>query len=427
MAQNLFDVGANTLVNFSRHRGRMAWIIFLILFGFFITLIPFTFPYPAQSRNIPPEIRGVWLTNIDSDVLFTQKNVSEAINTLGDLNFNTVYPTVWNWGYTLYPSDVAESVIGKKLDPTEGLQGRDMLKEIVEQGHQKEMSVIPWFEFGFMAPADSDLAKRHPTWLTQRQDNSTVWLEGNVHKRVWLNPLNPEVQEFITNLVTEIVTNYDIDGIQVDDHFGIPFDFGYDEVTVSLYQKEHDGKLPPTTPKNLKMGSNNCMVNDAAWTEWTEWRANKITAYMKTLHSAIKAVKPNLVVSVSPNPQLFSANCFLLDWQSWEKQGLIEELVLQVYRENLTDFQRELASPEVQSAKAHIPFAVGVLSGLKGRPVSLKQMKTQVEKTRQQAFDGVSFFFYESLWNFGKEPPKDRQQGLKNLFLTKVERPTINS
>jgi len=24
------------------------------------------------------------------------------------------------------------------------------------------MGVIPWFEFGFMAPADSDLAKRHP-------------------------------------------------------------------------------------------------------------------------------------------------------------------------------------------------------------------------------------------------------------------------
>jgi len=32
------------------------------------------------------------------------------------------------------------------------------------------MGVIPWFEFGFMAPADSDLAKRHPDWLTSRRD-----------------------------------------------------------------------------------------------------------------------------------------------------------------------------------------------------------------------------------------------------------------
>jgi uncharacterized lipoprotein YddW (UPF0748 family) len=196
MKQNLFDKTADRLVQFSRRWGRQSWLIFLILFGIYLTLIPITLPFAANSRNQPAEIRGVWLTNIDSEVLFNQKSLTEAVNTLSQLNFNTLYPTVWNWGYTLYPSQVAQSVVGKKIDPTEGLQGRDILKEFVEQGHKKEMSVIPWFEFGFMAPADSELAKRHQDWLTKRQDNSTMWLEGNVHERVWLSPFNPEVQEF---------------------------------------------------------------------------------------------------------------------------------------------------------------------------------------------------------------------------------------
>lgn len=416
MTKNLFERSADALVMFSRRWGRQAWLLCLVLLGLYLTLIPIIWPFSAQSRNQTAEIRGVWLTNIDSEVLFDKSTLTQGINSLSQLNFNTLYPTVWNWGYTLYPSQVAESVIGKNLDPTEGLQGRDLLQEIVDQGHQKNLSVIPWFEFGFMAPADSELAKRHESWLTKRQDGSKIWLEGNVHERVWLNPFNPEVQEFLTNLLTEIASNYDIDGIQVDDHFGIPFDFGYDDFTVRLYQQEHDGKLPPTPPKDLKMGSNNCMVNDADWTEWTQWRANKITAYMGKVFEAVKAVKPNLIVSVSPNPQLFSANCYLLDWQQWERKGLIEELVLQVYREKMTDFQREINRPEVQQAKAHIPFGVGVLSGLKGRPVPMNRITQQVATARRQKFAGVSFFFYESLWNFGQNPLENVNLCLSGCF-----------
>lgn len=422
MAKNLFDRKANQLVNFSRLWGYQTWLVFLVVFSLCVTLMIFTIQSPVRSRNKPSEIRGVWLTNIDSDVLFSQKNLSKAITTLKQLNFNTLYPTVWNWGHTLYPSEVAQPVTGNNLDPTEGLQGRDMLQEIVNQGHQADMAVIPWFEFGFMAPADSQLAKNHPQWLTQRKNGDRIWLEGKVHERVWLNPLNPEVQSFITNLVTEIVSKYEVDGIQFDDHFGIPFDFGYDDVTVALYQQEHQGELPPTPPRNLK-STNNCTINNQAWQEWTRWRANKITGYMTELFKSIKTTNPNVIVSLSPNPQPFSANCYLLDWHQWERRGLVEELILQVYRPNLRDFQRELRRPEVRQAKQNIPFGVGILSGLKDRPVPMKRIIKQVETTRQQQFSGISFFFYESLWNFGTESPEERQSSYQKLFPTKVSRP----
>ena len=200
-----------------------------------IGLIPaqYVAQVPNQSPISRSELRGVWLTNIDSQVLFDRNTLTQAIDRLQQLNFNTLYPTVWNGGYTLYPSSVAQQTIGKSLDPTPGLQGRDMLKEIVDQGHAKKMAVIPWFEFGFMAPADSELAKRHPDWLLKRRDGSTVWMEGTL-PRVWLNPYHPQVQKFITDLVVELVKNYDIDGIQFDDHFGFPVDFGYDDLTRQL-------------------------------------------------------------------------------------------------------------------------------------------------------------------------------------------------
>lgn len=364
---------------------------------------------PSQKNSTTYELRGVWLTNIDSNVLFGRDRLSVALERLHQLNFNTVYPTVWNWGYTLYPSRVAQRVIGRAIDPTPGLQGRDILKEIVQQGHQKGMSVIPWFEFGLIAPADSQLALRHSNWLTTRRNGKRLWKEGK-HNRVWLNPFHPEVQKFIKDLVVETVSNYDIDGIQFDDHFGLATDFGYDAYTVKLYQKEHKGKRPPADPQNP---------------EWVRWRANKITAFMKQIFQAVKARKQNCIVSIAPNPQRISYDLFLADWKSWEQQGLIEELVLQVYRNDLKAFISELQYPEVEAARQRIPVSIGILSGLKDRYVPWGQIQNQVQIARKYNFAGVSFFFYETLWNLGREQPIKRQNAFQKIFPVAVKRPAL--
>ncbi|MBR8828987.1 MAG: glycoside hydrolase family 10 protein [Gomphosphaeria aponina SAG 52.96 = DSM 107014] len=379
------------------------WLLFLLTLAFFTPVI-------ISSEESPTEIRGVWLTNIDSDVLFSWENTTNAIETLAQLHFNTVYPTVWNWGYTLYPSQVAEAVTGVSQDPAPALQGRDVLQEIISHTQENGLAVIPWFEFGFMAPADSELAISHPQWLTHRQDSSRIWLEGNVHQRVWLNPLHPEVQQFITDLVVEIVSNYHIDGIQFDDHFGYPTDFGYDYFTLQLYQAEHDGKLPPDDFQNPA---------------WIRWRADKITEYMSDLFQAIKKANPNVLVSLSPNPQDFSFNSYLLDWETWERKGLIEELIIQVYRTEMADFIGELEQPEVMAAKEHIPVGIGILSGLKGRPVPLDRIKNQLEAVRDRSLAGVSFFFYESLWHLGEETPEQRKSTFQSLFSPPLPRPSL--
>ncbi len=392
-----------------------------------ILLIPrFSGAMPSRTAN-RSEIRGVWITNIDSDVLFDRTRLKNSISQLQKLNFNTLYPVVWNWGYSLYPSKIAaqevgqavmpkksiETLLGRPLPANEGLASRDVLKEIVDQGHKAKMAVIPWFEFGFMTtapsdPAGSDLAKRHPTWLTQKVDGSKISKEG-AHERVWLNPLNPEVQKFIKSLLVEVVTNYDVDGVQLDDHFGYPYQYGYDPLTVKMYQAEHQGKNPPSDPKDV---------------EWTNWRAGKVTAFMKDLFKDIKKANPRAIISVSPNPQEFSKEFFLADWEAWERAGLIEELVIQLYRNDLSRFKSEMQKPEVQRAKTHIPVAIGVLAGLKPRPIPMKQIQEQVEAIRQEKLAGVSFFFYETLWNLKpvNEKVTDRKTGLQKLFPTAVDR-----
>ncbi len=102
---------------------------------------------PAQAMpHAPAEIRGVWLTNIDSQVLFSEQAVKGSLQQLANKRFNTVYPAVWSWGYTLYPSQVGERATGYKQglypdleeqgrnDALEAAQGdRDMLFEVVQK------------------------------------------------------------------------------------------------------------------------------------------------------------------------------------------------------------------------------------------------------------------------------------------------------
>lgn len=364
----------------------------------------------AQLSNNQREIRGVWITNVDSNVLFDRDRLNNAIQDLAEININTLYPVVWNWGYTTYPSPTAQTVTGAAFDPRPySLEKRDVLSELVRQGHQRKMVVIPWFEFGFMAPEDSALAIRHPDWLTQRQDGSVTWQEG-IYPRVWLNPFKPEVQQFILNLILEIVTQYDADGIQFDDHMGLPFEFGYDPYTIQLYRKEHQGKAPPANPKDP---------------EWVRWRANKITDFMGLVFRSVKARKSDVLVALSPNNYDFSYNHSLQDWRTWERQGLIEELILQVYASNLNAFTQQLKTPQIQNARRHIPTAIGILAGVKRRTSPIKQIQEQVQIVRNQKFAGVSFFFYETMWNLVNEPASQRKAGFQSLFPTAVDRPNI--
>ncbi|MDY7007897.1 MAG: glycoside hydrolase family 10 protein [Cyanobacteriota bacterium] len=385
--------------------------IALTLIAIFTTITLVLASNQISKTTEQTEIRGVWITNIDSDVLFSNSATTAAINRLAKLNFNTLYPTVWQGGYTLYPSQVAQQIFGKSLDPTPGLQGRDILQEIITQGHQKDLTIIPWFEFGFMAPADSELAKLHPNWLTKRRDGTTIKMEGE-DARVWLNPFHPEVQQFLLDLILEIVTKYNIDGIQFDDHFGLPAEFGYDDFTVKLYEKE----LPGLSPSD-----------DYQETFWVRWRADKINNFMERVSEEIKAIKPDCIISVSPNPLHFALPAYLQDWFTWEREKWIDEIVLQVYRSDIKRFTKELERTEVELAKNHIPFAIGILTGLRNNSTPITTIEEQVEAVRKRNFAGVSFFFYESLWKWGKDSENIRSQTLEKIFNRPILRPKISS
>ncbi|MBD6615146.1 glycoside hydrolase family 10 protein [Komarekiella sp. 'clone 1'] len=400
------------------------WFYHLLCLGLVVSLTVFSFsshPVYSQKRTVTTEIRGVWLTNVASGVLFVPWGLNRALNQLSELNFNTVYPVVWNRGYTFYKSAVAKSITGSDTQPFLKFMhgGRDTLTTLVKLSKTKDLSIIPWFEYGLMTPHNSQLAKRYPDWLTIGQEGINS-IQGNlpeeidnglITKQAWLNPLHPEVQKFIQSLIVEVVKNYDVDGIQLDDHFGMPVQFGYDTFTVDLYQQEHQGKSPPSNPFN---------------SEWMRWRADKITDFMAEIYQAVKAVKPNAKISLSPNYQAFAYKYYLQDWESWIKKGLVNELILQVYRNDQSSFIAQLKQPAVEFARSQIPVGIGISTGTPRNPVEIAQIRKQVQAVRDRNFNGVSFFYWESLWGYiTPESPQQRRKVFLKMFDAKAVRPSL--
>jgi uncharacterized lipoprotein YddW (UPF0748 family) len=199
--------------------------------------------------------------------------------------------------------------------------------------------------------------------------------------------------------VLEVVTQYPVDGIQFDDHTSLPNEFGYDSYTIALYKQEtkKDVPLNPQDP------------------EWVRWRADKITAFVTQLNHAVKKRKPKAIFSISPNPYVTAYNTYLQDWLTWVRQGIVDELIVQVYRPNLQSFREQLARPEIQEAQQKIPTGVGVLTGLRNKPVSMQLIQAKVQAARDRGL-GVAFFYYESLWDNSPEPITERQSNFQSLF-----------
>lgn len=389
------------------------------------------------------ELRGVAMTDSGSDLLFSESEIEAALNQLAELKINTVYPTVWDGSYTLYPSQEMGRVGGSEVHPKlkteedtntvidaiqnilkdneEGVidrlqeqilssNNKDSLGEIISRKQANNLAVIAGFEGGFQLQADSELAANRPNWLTNRQDGSQV-VEGEQRQedKYWLNPFHPQVQQFFLQLVIEAVSNYEVDGIQFNQYFALPVEFGYDDFTKQLYRDDNLGNEPPDDE------------NDA---DWVKWRALKLTDFMRQVFWVVKEYNPNCLISLSSIPYEDAYNNYLQDWKSWESFGFVEELLVRVDEENLDDFTAELDKPAVQKALRNIPVSVGIFTGKSDESVLVSEIEERVKAVRDRSFAGVFFLDYESFVKSATATDETKEDFLA-IFPESPDRPTV--
>ncbi len=328
------------------------------------------------------EFRGVWLTNVDSQVLQTDTNIAEAMDYLGSIGINVIFPVVYNKGYTLYPSEVFERHFGVKTIQESAFLNRDFLQRIIIEAHRNGIEVIPWFEFGFSTSYSQNgghILQTYPHWALKNNSGDLVVKNGFD----WMSGIHPEVQAYMTSLILEVIGNYDIDGIQGDDRLpAMPVEGGYEAYTRELYAAEHNGAAPPASHDN---------------TAWKRWRADKLTDYLTALRDSIKTRDKDVILSSSPTPYYWGYDAYLQDSKTWVQEGLVDNLIPQLYQKNISDYKYALSAiGPVQNLNPDIFFS-GVLAKLGSYVVSTDVLSDMIHENRNKNINGECFFFYEGL------------------------------
>jgi uncharacterized lipoprotein YddW (UPF0748 family) len=332
-----------------------------------------------------PEVRGVWLTLAGSTVFDSRANIAAAMRLLKDNGFNTVFPVVWARGYTLWRSARMQRDFNLPIGAQFG--DRDVLRETIEEARLQGLTVIPWFEYGFSpfntvlgAPPGAILQK-YPQWTALGADGRPVVKNGFY----WMNALDSNVQNFMTELVMEVVNGYDIDGIQGDDRMpAMPTEAGYDSATVARYRRETGAAAAPADFK------------DAAW---VKWRADKLTDWLARLRQTVKARK-NIIVAMSPSPFPFGNVEYLQDSPTWMQRGLADVLSTQLYRRDFASYQglaqQMISQMPPNSLRRLAPGILGRVDGTSPYIITPAVMAQCVEYNRTFGIGSV-LFFYEAL------------------------------
>ena len=334
-------------------------------------------------------IRGIWLTNVASLVLNSKENIVKAVENIEKANINTIFVVTYNKNQTPYPSQVLKNAVNDPNVQTEMFPGRDPLQELITEAHAKNIKVFGWFEYGFASQygpgsdgGKGPVLRAHPTWESRDK-------LGNLAERhgfYWMNGFHPEVQQFMIDMAVELVTNYDIDGIQGDDRLpAMPVNAGYDDYTVNLYKSQNGGAAPP---------------DNESLTNWKQWRANLLTDFAGRLYDAVKAAKPGAIVAHAPHPYSYSLDEYLQDWPKWLANGKMDVVMPQLYRkENLDSYLSILNSNSQEAINLNKlnRFVPGLILLVDGTLSSEQYIVDMVRANRNKGVTGECYFFYEGL------------------------------
>ena len=342
-----------------------------------------TTPLPVSPKVITG-IKGVWITNVASQVLYSKEGVKQAVQLCQKSGINHIFVVTWNKGRTLYPSKIMNDIFNIPIE--EALTGRDPLREIIDEAHAKNIKVYAWFEYGFAAENNGfgeHILRLKPQWASLDKNGNITTKNGFK----WMNALNPEVQDFMLSLLKETVTNYpDLDGIQGDDRLpAMAVEGGYNTEILAQYKTE-TGASTPTSDKDEN---------------WVNWRANRLNKFMERISNELKKINPKISISMAPSIFPFAKTEYLQDWPTWVNNGWVDIISPQIYRYDMAAYKTELSkiiNTQINTDKLKI-LAPGILLKVGTYNPSYDFLKRIIDENRRNKVENEVFFFYEGLKN----------------------------
>ena len=334
-------------------------------------------PGRIRPMSMPSPVKAVWVArfhyHFPDDIRTIMRNCRQA-------GFNTVLWQVRGNGTVAYRSRIEPwSAAYEHRDP-----GFDPLQIAVQEAHRQGlrieawMNVMPGWRGPKPPPIKNQLWHTHPEWFLHDAGGKRQPL-GKFY--VILNPCLPEVRRHIANVVDELVTNYDVDGVHLD-YVRYAWEttpnarkvYPRDSETLRIYRSQ-TGKQPDGDPP-----------------AWDRWRADQLTRLVGEVKDRLQRRRPGatLTAAVWSSPRRGYEEYFQ-DSIAWLRTGLVDAVMPMAYTPKLDEFENYIGAYQTLVPSGHIIPGLGIY-----KHETAEQIGRQLERCRLWG-GGFALFSYDSL------------------------------
>ena len=358
-------------------------------------MIDATVSYAKKDQKImkeDTEIRAVYLSYLEYLNHFTsgsksinEKKIDNMIDNIKNDYFNTIL---------LHVSPFSDAIYESKLFPYSytltGVEGKnpgfDYLAYFLKQCHSKKIKVYAWinpYRISFEKNKEV-ITKNNPAY--KLLNTSSICIDNN---GIYYNPSSEIVKNLILRQIEEIINQYDIDGIHLDDYFYLQKDVDKEEYEFYLV---NGGKM------SLK-----------------EFRLYHTNDLIKKIYQLIKKKRNDLVFSIAPDGNINNNYLYhYADVKTWlSNEDYLDIIMPQIYYgfENeyapfhkvLDDWEKLITNKKIQMVPVLAFYKIGNLdneAGL-GKEEWLKEdlIPRQIETLEKQGLKGYAMFRYDYMYN----------------------------
>jgi len=370
----------------------------------------------ATSRA--PEIRALWVTRSS---LTTPASITALVNTAHTEGFNTLLVQVRGRGDAYYASDLEPRATDLARQPA----SFDPLAAVLSSARTLGIRVHAWVSLDLVSSAAAlpespdHVIYRHPEWVmvprpiaqeVARLDPRNPGYVGKIARwtrsqsesveGLYASPLQPEAAAYTQRVVADLARRYDLDGIHLDYARYPNPQFDYSRFSIAEFRADIRPRLTAETRRALddQEESDLFAYPDRFPAEWTAFRRARLTALVARIRQAVRAVRPNalLTSAVFPDPQdAFDER--LQDWRGWLAGHLVDAVAPMAYTQEASRFAEQIA------VARDVAGGGAIWAGIGAYRLTPSQTIENIQAARRLGAAGFVLFSYDSLT--GPKPP----------------------
>ena len=336
------------------------------------------------------EMKGIWIRP-------TEKTKEEIIKTLDKLKasgIDTVFLETYYHAKTIYPSEVLSKY--KITNQRQEFRGFDPFQIWIDEAHKRNMKVHAWFECFYVGNDNplynpNHILSVYPQWgnVTKANYNSEKPVLSPVeHNGYFLDPANPIVQTYLLEVINELVSKYNPDGINLD-YIRYPQtvvksspNYEANSWGYTQYARDEFLSIYDVDPINIQK-------NSQEWDWWDKYRQEKVSNFVQQVSDLIRP-KTQLTAVIFPDRKK-SLDTKMQDWKTWSFKGYVDgftPLLLSCDYETAKSLLHEIKSNSSKSTDIYAGIFVSFMKG------TTDDMLRQIHMTRELKAKGVIIFEY---------------------------------